>query len=401
MTTRLVTVAERRARLGLRHRLDGGAADGEPIDRLVDDLVVLHATDPATIYLAVAARSASATVDDVDRALFDDRVLLRTLAMRSTLFVPSIRLAPMIELSSSIGVAAAVRKRLEGFLTDTGIDDPAGWLAARAADVLDALDGGPMAAREMTAAVPDLGTRILMGRGTKHPVEAGATSRVLGLMAVERQLVRGRPAGDWTGRQYTWHRRDRWWPDGPPDDPSLDEPSASAALLGRWLARFGPATAADMKWWTGWTMTKTRAALAELDTVEVDLDGDLAGQTGYLLVDDADPVESTGPWAALLPSLDPTAMGWKERAWYLGPHREPLFDRNGNIGPTVWVDGRIVGGWSQDPAGEVVVELLEDVGADHRRLIDAEVARTAAFVGQTVVRPSFPTPLQRRLSAGG
>ena len=101
---------------------------------------------------------------------------------------------------------------------------------------------------------------------------------------------------------------------------------------------------------------------------------------------------------ALLPSLDPTPMGWKERDWYLGPHEGPLFDRNGNIGPTVWADGRIVGGWSQRPDGEVVTELLEDVGIDHRTLLDAEVERLSACIGDTVVKPSFPTPLQKRLS---
>ena len=48
-----------------------------------------------------------------------------------------------------------------------------------------------------------------------------------------------------------------------------------------------------------------------------------------------------------------TFMGWKERDWFLGEHAEPLFDRNGNAGPTVWRDGRVVGSrplekWSAD-----------------------------------------------------
>ncbi|HEX6390519.1 MAG TPA: M48 family metalloprotease, partial [Solirubrobacteraceae bacterium] len=40
-----------------------------------------------------------------------------------------------------------------------------------------------------------------------------------------------------------------------------------------------------------------------------------------------------------------------------------LFDRSGNIGPTVWCDGRIVGGWAQRTDGEIALALLEDVGA--------------------------------------
>ncbi|MEM9652112.1 MAG: winged helix DNA-binding domain-containing protein [Actinomycetota bacterium] len=402
MTQRLVSAGERRARLGLRHRLTEPA---ESVPALADDLVVLHATDPATIYLSAAPRIDGVTVADVDSALFEDRTVLRTLAMRRTLFVASTETVPVVEGSSSGAVASVERRRLETFLADSGIEDPPGWLAHVALEVLDALDGGGpdgLQARELTKAVPTLATRIVMAAGTKHSVEAGATSRVLGLMAVEGLLIRGRPTGDWTGRQYRWFRRDRWWPNREvPRLGEVDETEASIELLRRWLHRFGPATVADMKWWTGWTMGKTRKILAAIDTAEVSIeDGTGGAVSGFLLANDLAPVADQPPWAALLPSLDPTAMGWKERDWYLGDHRAPLFDRNGNIGPTVWVDGRIVGGWSQDPTGAVVTRLLEPVGPENTALIDDAVARTAAFLGETVVKPSFPTPLQKELSTG-
>lgn len=397
---RSVPVAERRARLGLQHRLVKPAADGRTVESITDDLVVLHATDPATIYLSVSARLAGTTVEDVDRALFTDRSVLRTLAMRRTLFVTTTAGASSVEGSSSIDVAAKERKRLETFLADSDIDDPPRWLDEAFDQVMDTLDdtGDGLPARDLTKRVPVLATKIVMGAGTKYSVQAGATSRVLGLMAVEGHLVRGRPTGDWTSRTYRWHRRDRWWPDGdgPPQAPPPER--ASTELLSRWLDRFGPATTDDMKWWTGWTMTKTKRALAAVDTVEVELDGDDGTEVGYLPAADAEPVDEPGPWAALLPSLDPTPMGWKQRSWYLGDHQAELFDRSGNIGPSVWVDGRIVGGWSQRPDGEVVTELLEDVGSEHEALIETEAERVARFVGPVVVKPSFPTPLQKRLS---
>ena len=70
----------------------------------------------------------------------------------------------------------------------------------------------------------------------------------------------------------------------------------------------------------------------------------------------ADGLESTpepDPTAALLPALDPTPMGWVERDWFLGEHRAPLFDRTGNIGPTIFWQGRVVGGWAQRADGEI------------------------------------------------
>jgi len=233
---------------------------------------------------------------------------------------------------------------------------------------------------------------------------------VLGVLAAEGRLVRGRTAGGWTTRRYQWHLRHQWLgPEAPPapvdvgaGDPDGEERarSASADLVERWLRTFGPAPFDDLKWWTGWTVRQLKAALTGLDVAEVELDG---GVAGLALADDLEPVGDGGhdgdePWVALLPALDPTPMGWKERAWYLGPHREPLFDRSGNIGPTVWADGRIVGGWGQRAGGEIAVALLEDVGADHRALIDAEAERLAALVGATPIRPAFPTPLQKELS---
>ena len=90
----------------------------------------------------------------------------------------------------------------------------------------------------------------------------------------------------------------------------------------RWLERFGPGTLEDVQWWLGATKGHTRAALAEVGAVEVALEG---GGTGWLLSDDLEPVTEVGPWAALLPTLDPTTMGWKSRDWYLDPaHRELL-----------------------------------------------------------------------------
>src|SRR5262249_59220976 len=115
---------------------------------------------------------------------------------------------------------------------------------------------------------------------------------------------------------------------------------------------------ADRGWWAGGPRPGPREALAALATVDVEL-GD--GRPGLVLAGDEARVRPPKPWAALLPALDPTTMGWAERDWYLGTHRAALFDRAGNAGPTVWWDGRIVGGWSQRRDGEVVWRLLEDV----------------------------------------
>jgi hypothetical protein len=113
--------------------------------------------------------------------------------------------------------------------------------------------------------------------------------------------------------------------------------------------------------------------------------------------DDVDDVAEPDDWVALLPSLDPTVMGWKSRDWYLGGHAGELFDRNGNAGPTVWADGRVIGGWTQMGDGEIRVELLEPVAAKISAMVDEEAGRLREWFGDSRITPRFRTPLEKRL----
>jgi hypothetical protein len=92
-------------------------------------------------------------------------------------------------------------------------------------------------------------------------------------------------------------------------------------------------------------------------------------------------------------------MGWQERDWFLGEHRAALFDRTGNIGPTLWWAGRVVGGWAQRASGEIVGRLLEDIGAEGSAAIAREATRLEAWLGPNRVTPRFRTPLERELSS--
>ncbi|TQM78001.1 winged helix DNA-binding protein [Saccharothrix saharensis] len=112
-----------------------------------------------------------------------------------------------------------------------------------------------------------------------------------------------------------------------------------------------------------------------------------------------DPVPDPEPWAALLPALDPTPMGWQARDWYLpARHRPRLFDTAGNVGPTVWWNGEVVGGWAQRADGEVVWHLLHDVGADAEAAIAREADRLTSWIGGVRVIPRFRTPLEKELA---
>ena len=99
------------------------------------------------------------------------------------------------------------------------------------------------------------------------------------------------------------------------------------------------------------------------------------------------------PWVALLPTLDPTTMGWRDRAFYLDPVHTPfLFDRAGNAGSTIWVDGRIVGCWVQDADERVQLILMEEVSAEAQRLLDIDVARLDEFLRGEHITNVFASP---------
>jgi hypothetical protein len=388
-----MSVEERRARLVLRHRLAPGtrAEDAVTVAR---SLVALHSTDAVTVYLSIRARSDGVTPADVERTLYEERALVRVLAMRRTLWVVPRELLPVIHAAVTVDVAARQRRRLEQWVATAGISNrPAAWIADGEKEALRALEElGEASTTDVAVHVPLLATRLRLGAGTKNESTMSAASRILPQLAMEGLAVRGRPRGTWVNGQYRWTTM-RAWLGGELE--RLDPAAARAELLRLWLGAFGPATENDIRWWAGWTARDTRAALAAVPHEAMELDGG----SGLVLADDVEPVEAPEPFAALLSTLDPTTMGWKERDWYLGSHGRTLFDVNGNAGPTVWWDGRVVGGWSQRRDGEIVYRLLEDVGADAVAAVEEEAERVAEWLGDVRFSPGFLPPFQRQLAS--
>ena len=394
---RHLDVAERRRRLIVRHHLDRPAAT---VEQVAADLVGLHSSDPATVVLSSRARLDPFDVADLEDALYERRSLLRLLAMRRTMFVVPLDLAAVMQASCAAALVPAERRKLVDLLVGAGVaDDVDAWIARVEAETLAALaDRGPTPASQLTKVVPDLGRQLRMAVGKPYEGNVGVSTRLLFLMSTEGTLARARPLGTWISSQYRWVPMADWIG----ELPVLAAETARAELVRRWLRAYGPGTLDDLAWWTKWTKAQVRAALAAVEAVEVTTD--VGGDTkvpAWLLPDDledvADPAVATP--VNLLPALDSTIMGWKERDWYIGAHRGPLFDRNGNAGPTVWVGGRAVGAWSQRVGGEVVTKVLEPLDRATRSRIDAEAARLTEWMNGVRVTPRFPTALDREVAS--
>jgi len=396
-----VSATERRGRLMERQLL--GAPVGT-VGEVAESLVALHATDPVTVYLSAWARSHCA-VSHVDETLYEERAVVRMLGMRRTVFVVPAALADVVQAACTDDVARRMRRQLEKDLVSGGVGDgdADGWLRSVEAGVLRVLAarGGGATGAQLSADEPRLRTQLSYSPDKAYGGTAYITSRVLVLIAAEGRMVRGHRRGGWSSGQFEWFLPETWLRRGAGAGAGiglgigLDAGAARAELARRWLATFGPAPVSDLQWWAGWTGAQTKAALAALPVTEVDLDG----QPGVALADDLDFPTGAPSVATLLPALDPTPMGWQSRSWYLGPHAPALFDRTGNIGPTVWWAGRVVGGWAQRASGEVVYRLLDDIGADGTAAVTTEAAALEAWLGAARVTPRFHTPLERELSA--
>lgn len=382
---------ERRSRIGVRHRL---AKPAQTVEEVATSLVGLHSSDPATIYLSCRSRLADFHLAQLEEALYERRTLVRHLGMRRTLFVVPVDIAALMDAACTRLLAPPQRRRLTGYLESQGVTgDGERWLAAVEADTMSALHRlGPATARELSAEVPALTTKLKFGGDKSWAGVVGVSTRVLFLLATSGKIVRTKPLGTWLSSQYRWAALSAWLPDGFEE---FDTARAQAKLVKMWLASYGPGTLLDISWWTGWGKRLTRQTIDACGAVTVSLEG----QEGFALAEDLEAMPEGDSWAAFLPSLDSTTMGWKERSWYLGDHQPVLFDRNGNGGPTIWLDGRVVGGWSQGSNGAIRYRLLDDVGRYASARIAEQAGALESWFGDTRLTPRFRTPLEKELTA--
>ncbi|MCB0978382.1 MAG: AlkZ family DNA glycosylase [Acidimicrobiales bacterium] len=381
---------ERRARMAVRHGLAPGTRFGSA-EEVARALTVLHATEPGTPYLSAWARVPGFVRGEVERALEVDRTLVKQLAMRRTLFVFPRDLLPHALGSAAARVAVTERQKLAKDLVDAGVtDDPDAWIErGREATMARLAGGDELTAQELRADVPDIDVTIVSSPGKRYEAKVNLAGRLLTVLGAEGLVVRGSNSSHWRVSKPRWTSMAAWLGEVPVL-PGADE--GYREIIGRWLWTFGPGTVEDIRWWLGGTKAAVRTALADLSAVEVKLEG---GDSGWLLPHDVDPVPDPGPWVALLPVLDATVMGWKQREWYLGPHAERLFDTAGNAGTTAWVNGRAVGAWVQDEAGRVELRMVEGVPTGARQALLAEADRLTDWLDGERVGTVYPSPAMR------
>src|SRR4051794_10484733 len=239
---RRVTDDERRARLAVRHALAPAHRAASPEDA-TRAMTVLHATEPATVYLSCWARVPGVRPGDVDRALHDDRSLVKQLAMRRTVFVFPRDLLSATWPSASARVARTERAQMVRDVVTAGIaGDGDAWLDRARADVLAVLADVPdgLTAADVRRAAPWIDVKVAV-----RPGMAWASPRVLTQLGATADLARGENTGRWRTSRPRWTLMRHWLGDV---SPMWKEADGWRELVRRWLRTFGPGIEDDIVW---------------------------------------------------------------------------------------------------------------------------------------------------------
>lgn len=346
-------------------------------------LLTLQTGDSAALLLSLWARTSFQRLSEAAAALDESIEQTKSLALvfarrRQIHLVHRVDLALFSLYSARYGVSKA--KFAMHALSNAGICEPKESHAlylALCERITSLLGSTTLTTSEIAERLPEIRRRAPFGTAKAAPLEVDPVRCVLESMAVSGRIVcAGR---DRFGSDGTWANRSAWFAG---EEPSALSGAEKTALVSRYLSVFGPATLEDIAAWTELSQEEISAALRATSGVEVRVEG-WPGER-WVLGGELDRLSSHTPdrvGVALLPALDPVALGYQDLSPFLGrPAQE------GDQRPTVWADGRVVGRWSLSQSGEVALELQENTSAaladeireEGRRLQRAIAARTIA-----------------------
>ena len=332
--TREALTRETMVRQGLSLRRPVGVTDA------VRSVLALQAQEPAALYLALWNRIDSFDPSDLDRALADGAIVKASL-FRFTLHAVDANDIPWAR------AAMQSRARDAGY---HGILDDAGLTAERFDELRERLSTVMAEPHDNTAI-----ERVL----SELVPESGDPARLWSALRVVGAFRHAPTTGPWS-----FGRRPAFLPCTVAAD---DEPAATAELVRRYLTAFGPATVADM---SQFTILK-RSALREVVESMADVVA-VSGPGGSQLLDvigGEPPTDAT--MATLPPRLlgmwDSVLLAYEDRSRVIpDEHRPHVIRRNGDVLPTVLVDGLVRGVWraSADAIEVRALEPLDDATLD-------------------------------------
>jgi Winged helix DNA-binding domain len=362
-----------------RHRLAEPAPAGAMLE-VTAAIAGLHAQVMSSAELTLWARVEGLEPGATGRALWQERSLVKTWAMRGTLHLLPAAEFPMWQ------AALSTRRGWETGAWQRGFGVTVAELERLVDAVAEALDGRLLTREELAAEVTRLTGDAALGgklRGSWGALLKPAAA--LGKLCFAPGL----------GQQVRFTRPDTWlggWTDHHPE-------AALAEVTRRFLAASGPVTREDVaRWWGIPSPAKAARILErlgdELARVEVEgtaayaLAADLPGLAAAGAGTGAGRAGASGPGAVrLLPAFDQYVVTATRQAAHLmpGPFKDRIYRPQGWQSPVLLVGGRMDGTWRQETRGRrlrVTIEPFAEPPGSVRRAAEAEAERLAAFAGR-------------------
>jgi hypothetical protein len=335
--------------------------------KVVAALCGMQAQVMSSVELALWARIEDLTPAEVRDALWKQRRLVKTWAMRGTLHV--LRAEDYLRWQRPLGAYAHHTK--PGWLQRSG-------LTPKEFDAIVSAIGRALRRRFLTR--EELADQVtgVVGRSEIGDLLRQGWGWMLKPAAFHGQLCFASSVGANVrfARPDVWLRRAVW----------ADSRTGWIDLTRRFLAAYGPATRVDYSRWSGAPLAHVDETLRSLGPAVTEIS--LAGAKAWVLTEDVDElmVAEQSKSVRLLPAFDQYVIAASPHVQNLlsGGHRNDIFRPQGWISPVLMVDGRIDGIWSYQRNGRRISVRIRPFVRQRRQVraaVEVEAQRLAKFLG--------------------
>ncbi len=359
------------------------------VNQLVNAMVGLPSEPDFLPFLAAQARINNFSPADLLTSLYQNHTLIKGVLMRSVSYVVAAE-------RFVTWLAATTRQHNQDFNGEFrlwGLNNSEVEVLEKA--ILDSPGDWPATADTITSRLPQHRVRELSqtSRGGRVSTTSNVALVLRWLVAKGALSVRPGDAGamhfpdDLSASHLIYGPLTHWY-----HDLNLaaapNEAEAQAALVQAYLAAFGPATEADISFWTGFGKSETARAIGTLAAkTTLTLVEGIPGML-LLLKEQAEALPATPPAAQpiinILPIDDPfTTAHRASRTRYFTDQKvqRHIFSSSGVAQPTILINGQVVGIWQwSEEDSQITWRLLTEVDSALLPLIQAELERVATFI---------------------
>jgi hypothetical protein len=349
-----------------QHLLDQSRAD--TVLEVVEDILGLHATSASTPYISLFARMKQFQRSMLDQELYIKRNLIRLGFMRRTLFILTTKLAPLAFQATRLTEAQSLQL-LEGW------NIPHSEYQRLAESVYTVLKDGAQPLRTIKQAMSPRLVRTLERQIGKNVSRMTNVNIALTVLMQQGKVFSEKYRDPIMTRHTNRYALTRTaYPNLNLE--SLTTEEAQTQLVKHYIRVYGPVTEQDVAWWIGLGKTKIQPIMTALESELLPIRIKKHSEDYVMLETDYNILKKfkaprTLP-VLLLPYEDPYPKGYQLRNRFVTTEHEKHVYIGGQVQPTVFVKGKMVGTWNrvfEEPGEAITVQLFQRIGRAEKNAI--------------------------------